>query len=242
MTTYVLVHGAWGGSFGWREFAPLLRERGHEVFTPSLTGLGEREHLSGPQVNLSTHVQDVVNLFEMEDLQDVVLVGHSYGGMVVTGVVDKVSERVSHLLYEDAFLPKDGESCSDLGGAGGTSAFRQRLVDGWKVPPGATPANAPVTPEMEARARKRRPMPIETLEEKVRLRLPLEQHAFTRTYVKAGGPPGENNRRSGAFWQAAEYTRSNPAWRYYELPCGHGVHRELPHAFAGILLELAARE
>ena len=243
MTTYVLVHGAWGGSYGWREFAPLLRERGHEVFTPSLTGLGEREHLSGPKVNLSTHVQDVVSVFEMEDLQDVVLVGHSYGGMVVTGAADKVSDRVSHLVYEDAFLPKDGESCSDLGGAGGTSAFRQRLVDGWKVPPNAAPADAPVTPEMEARARKRRPMPIDTLEEKVHLRLPLEEHGFSRTYVKAGGPPGENNRRGGgAFWQAADYARSNRAWRYYELPCGHGIDRELPHAFAGILLELAARE
>jgi pimeloyl-ACP methyl ester carboxylesterase len=177
----------------------------------------------------------------MEDLQDVVLVGHSYGGMVVTGAVDKVSERVSHLVYEDAFLPKDGESCSDLGGGGGTSVFRQRLVDGWKVPPMANAANEPFSPEMAARERKRRPMPIDTLEEKVRLRVPLEQHGLTRTYVKAGGQPGESD-RSGAFWQAAEYTRRNPAWRYYELPCGHGVHRELPHAFAGILLELAARE
>jgi len=85
-------------------------------------------------------------------------------------------------------------------------------------------------------------MPIETLEEKVRLAKPLEQHSFSRTYVKAGGQPGNNAPAGGAFWQAADYARSNRAWRYYELPCGHGIHRELPHAFAGILLELAARE
>jgi pimeloyl-ACP methyl ester carboxylesterase len=146
MAIYVLVHGAWGGSFGWRDFAPLLRDEGHEVFIPSLTGLGERAHLSGPQVNLSTHIQDVVNVFDFEDLNDVILVGHSYGGMVVTGVVDQMGDRVSHLIYEDAFLPNDGQSCADLGGAGGVERFRSRLEEGWKVPP--MESEAPTTPEM----------------------------------------------------------------------------------------------
>jgi pimeloyl-ACP methyl ester carboxylesterase len=239
MTAYVLVHGAWGGSYGWRQFAPILRAQGHEVFTPSLTGLGEREHLSSPDVGLSTHVQDVVNVIDFEDLQDIVLVGHSYGGMVVTGVVDRVSEHIAHLVYEDAFLPRDGESCADLGGAG---RFREHLIDGWKIP-GAplAPPGTTLSPEQQERERKRRPMPLKTLEEAVRLSRPLEEHAFTRTYVKAGGPPGEAAQRgSGAFWRAAGYTRDHPAWRYYELPCGHGVHRELPYAFAGILLQLAA--
>lgn len=242
------MHGAWGGSWGWREFAPLLRSQGHEVFTPSLTGLGERAHLSGPQVNLSTHVQDVVNVFDFEELNGVILVGHSYGGMVVTGAVDKVSDRVAHLVYEDAFLPIDGQSCADLGAAGGSATFRAPLEDGWKVPRMDTPSDVPLTPEAQARARKMRPMPIETLEEKVRLRVPLEQHAFTRTYVKAGGPPspptgqaGSGGERRGAFWQAADRVRNDPAWRYFELPCGHGIHREMPHEMAGILLGLAGK-
>jgi pimeloyl-ACP methyl ester carboxylesterase len=240
MTAYVLVHGAWGGSYGWREFARLLRAQGHEVFVPSLTGLGEREHLSNPEVGLDTHIQDVVNAIDFEDLQDIVLVGHSYGGMVVTGVVDRMPDRIAHLVYEDAFLPRDGESCADLGGAGGAARFRERLIDGWKVPGTPTvPAGTPMTPEMTARERKRRPMPIKTLEDKVTLRRPLEDYAFTRTYVKAGGQPGQAAQRgAGAFWQAAEYTRNHPAWRYYELPCGHGVHRELPYAFLGIMLSL----
>lgn len=85
MSTFVLVHGAWSGSFGWRKVRPLLAERGHEVFTPSLTGIGERAHLTSPQVNLTTHVQDVVNCVWYEDLRDITLVGYSYGGMVVTG-------------------------------------------------------------------------------------------------------------------------------------------------------------
>jgi pimeloyl-ACP methyl ester carboxylesterase len=235
MTTYVLVHGAWGGSFSWKEFAPLLRERGHEVVTPSLTGLGEREHLSSPQVTLSTHIHDVVNAIDFEGLHDIILVGHSYGGMVVTGVVDRMSDRIAHIVYEDAFLPKDGESLSDLGGG---ANFRERLEDGWKIPGGDIPVN---TPEEMERARKRRPMPIGTFEEKIHLSRPIESYSFTRTYIKAGGPPGANG-RTGPFWTPADYTRANPAWRYYEFPCGHGIHRELPYSMLGVLLELATRE
>ena len=111
MRTYVLVHGAWGGSHSWKDFAPLLWRAGHQVFTPSLTGLGERTHLAGPNVNLTTHITDVVNCIEYNDLRDIVLVGHSYGGMVVTGVQELLHDRITHMVYEDAFLPRDGESC-----------------------------------------------------------------------------------------------------------------------------------
>ena len=117
MTTFVLVHGAWSGSFGWHLLAPLLRAAGHDVTTPSLTGLGERAHLATPQTNLTTHVTDVVNHFEFEDLRDVVLVGHSYGGMVVTGAVDKIGDRVKHLVYLDAFVPQDGQAVYAVNGA-----------------------------------------------------------------------------------------------------------------------------
>ena len=116
MSTFVLVHGAWSGSFGWRKVRRLLAERGHDVFTPSLTGIGERAHLTSPQVDLSLHVQDVVNAVWYEDLSDIVLVGYSYGGMVVTGALDHLGARVKHLVYLDAFGPGDGQSLQDLVG------------------------------------------------------------------------------------------------------------------------------
>lgn len=236
MTTFVLVHGAWGGSWGWRDFANLLRSEGHEVYTPSLTGQGERIHLGGPEVNLTTHVTDVENVFRYEDLTDVTLVGHSYGGMVVTGVADRVPELIDHLIYIDAFLPRDGESCFDLGGAGGPE--RATVVDGWKVMPmGRTDVESP---EAAIRAQRLAPQPIGTLEEKVRLNVPLEERSFSLTYVKAAGDaPGDAN-RTGAFWQAAERTKADPRWRYYALPCGHGVHREMPRELKAILDEVTA--
>src|SRR5216683_3966176 len=117
MAVFVLVHGAWSGAHGFRKLRGPLRAAGHEVFTPSLTGIGERVHLSSPQVNLTTHVTDVVNTILYEDLTDIVLLGYSYGGMVVTGALEHVADRVSHLVYLDAFKPDDGQSLRDLSGA-----------------------------------------------------------------------------------------------------------------------------
>src|SRR5919205_4115238 len=127
MSTYVLVHGAWGGSYGWRKVRPLLQQAGHTVFTPSLTGQGERAHLASPSVNLSTHVQDVANAIWYEDLSNLILVGHSYGGMVVTGVAERLPERIRHLVYLDAFVPANGQSLYELGGPPRT--------DDWRVAP-----------------------------------------------------------------------------------------------------------
>ncbi|HUZ02767.1 MAG TPA: alpha/beta hydrolase [Thermomicrobiaceae bacterium] len=113
MATFVLVHGAWHGGWCWRKVTPLLRAAGHEVYTPTLTGLGERAHLLSPDVNLSTHIDDVVSLLYYEDLSGVLLVGHSYGGMVITGVAERVPERLRRLVYLDALLPDDGQSMYD---------------------------------------------------------------------------------------------------------------------------------
>jgi pimeloyl-ACP methyl ester carboxylesterase len=111
--TFVLVHGAWHGGWCWKKVVPLLRAAGHDVFTPTLTGLGERAHLLSPDIDLNTHIQDIVGVLEYEDLQDVVLVGHSYGGMVVTGVAGKAAVRLGHIVYLDAFLPEAGKALSD---------------------------------------------------------------------------------------------------------------------------------
>jgi pimeloyl-ACP methyl ester carboxylesterase len=228
MRTYVLVHGAWGGSHSWRNFAPLLWRAGHEAFTPSLTGLGERTHLGSAATNLSTHIQDVVSCIEYNDLRDIVLVGHSYGGMVVTGVADRIPERITHLVYEDAFLPRDGESCWSK-----EMIERSLAENGWGVLRQGG-ANAAENSALFS------PQPRGTLEEPVHLSMPLEQRDFTRTYVKASGNPRPpEDQRTGFFWEVAARVSADPAWRYYELPCGHGVHREMPSEFAGILLALA---
>ncbi|HWB36938.1 MAG TPA: alpha/beta fold hydrolase, partial [Rugosimonospora sp.] len=119
MATFVLVHGGRHGGWCWRKLDPLLRSAGHEVYRPSLTGLGDRAHLLGrfpvdTPIDLDTHVADITGLLTFEDLTDVVLVGHSYGGMVITGIADLIPQRLRHVVFLDAFMPKDGESLMDI--------------------------------------------------------------------------------------------------------------------------------
>src|SRR6476660_9866438 len=110
MATFVLVHGAWAGGVVWRQLAPRLRKAGHEVYAPTLTGIGERKHLLSREIDLDTHIQDVIGVIEDEDLYDIVLVGHSYGGVMISDVADRVSEEVASLVCLDAFLPENGQS------------------------------------------------------------------------------------------------------------------------------------
>jgi pimeloyl-ACP methyl ester carboxylesterase len=232
MASFVLVHGAGGGSISWRFLAPLLRAAGHDVFAPSLTGLGDRFHLGGPQTDLSTHIQDIAGIIEFEDLRDVILVGHSYGGMVITGVASRLAQRIAHLVYLDGLLPEDGQSCVDM--EGGDQLGAMQIEDGWLL----VFPEQPGVPQPPSRGQ-----PVGTLREKLRLPAPLEEMPFSRTYVKAAGhPPPPPDQRRGNFWNAAERVRFNPAWRYVELPYGHGLHREAPEAVAGLLLGLAREQ
>ncbi|MDX6413800.1 MAG: hypothetical protein QOH23_1210 [Gaiellaceae bacterium] len=130
MATFVLIHGGWGGGWEWREVERFLRERGHEVTRPTLTGLGERTHLSSAAVTLATHVEDVVRHFEFEGLTDAVLCGHSYGGMVVTGAAERITDRLRCVVYIDAFVPRDGESLFDLLPPEWASMLRASASDG----------------------------------------------------------------------------------------------------------------
>ena len=114
MATFVLVHGAWHGGWCYGRVAKLLRSAGHEVYTPAHTGVGERAHLADYHITLATHVHDVANVIEYENLSDVILCGHSYGGMVITGVAASLGERIKSLVYLDAFVPEDGQSLFDL--------------------------------------------------------------------------------------------------------------------------------
>src|SRR5262245_37638819 len=129
MADIVMVAGGWHGGWALTPIARKLRAHGHEVFTPTLTGLGERSHLAGAAINLETHIQDVVNVVLYERLSRVVLCGHSYAGMVITAVADRLPEQIASLVYVDAFVPKDGESWWDLAG----DRYRQRALDGCKT-------------------------------------------------------------------------------------------------------------
>jgi pimeloyl-ACP methyl ester carboxylesterase len=232
MTTYVLVHGAWSGAHTWRKVRPLLRAAGHEVFTPSLTGLGERVHLASPQVTLNTHVQDVVNMVRFEDLSDFVLLGYSYGGMVVTGALQHIGERVKHLVYLDAFVPNDGDSLYGLTGQSLPEDFGQD----WLHHP--TPREFDDPAEAAWAMARRVAQPRGCFSEPVHLSRPLEQYPFTRTYIKATIPP-RDPRGNTAFWQAADHAQESGLWRHAEIDTNHMIANNKPEELTELLLELA---
>ena len=132
--TFLVCHGAWSAGWAWKKMHPLMQAAAHRLVTPTCTGLGERVHLTNPSIDLETHIEDVLNVMKYEDLRDIVLLGHSYGGMVATGVADRARDRVSQLIYLDAFVPEDGQSLLDL-----NEPARQRIQElaktGWRVPP-----------------------------------------------------------------------------------------------------------
>ncbi len=124
--TFLLCHGAWGGGWSWKKMHPLMQAAGHRLLTPTYTGLGERAHLANPDVDLETHIQDILNVIKYEDLHDIVLLGHSYGGMVATGVADRARDCINQVIYLDAFVPRDGQSLFDLNEAGRQPMSRRR--------------------------------------------------------------------------------------------------------------------
>jgi pimeloyl-ACP methyl ester carboxylesterase len=232
MATFVLVHGGFVGGWDWTEFARRLRVGDNEVYTPTLTGLGERVHLGTRDTNLSTHIQDIVNVLEYEDLRDVVLTGHSYGGMVISGVATRVPERIAHLVFIDAMLPRDGQSAVDVTGG---MLMQDRVEDGFVL--------RPPPPELEREevlGRKRWvKQPLATFEEKLRISTPLEKQAFTRTFIFAAKKPASAPMMRGEFAAAVARVRTDAAWRFFEVQCGHAVHWQMPDQLAKILLELA---
>ena len=234
MATYVLVHGGWSGAHGFRHVRRSLHAGGHEVFTPSLTGIGERAHLVSPQVGLTTHIQDVVNVVLYEDLTSIVLLGFSYGGFVVTGAIEHIAERVRHLVYLDAFVPADGDTLWGLAGRVGDLSFG--IGDEWLVQPLPREYDDPAEAEF-ANAR-RTPHPARCFAEPVRVSRPLEEHPFTRTFIKATGDPPDAPGNE-AFRAAAEHAKTSPDWRYREIDTNHMVPNNRPRELAELLLELS---
>lgn len=207
----------------------MMRAQGHEVWTPSLTGLGERSHLASPGITLTTHILDVVNVFEYEELTDVILVGHSYGGMVITGVAGRCADRIRSLVYLDAFLPENGQSCWDLAGDQG----RKFYIEGQAKTPGLiSPMGVVAGPEgaePSTRARRRLDLhPLLTLTEPVSLD-GSEQRIRNRTYILASKGPG--------FQRFYDKIRDDPAWKAKTIATGHVVMMEDPEGLVDLLLE-----
>lgn len=217
--TYVIVHGAWGGGWAFRRVEELLRARGHQVYRPTLTGLGERSHLAGPNVGLGTHVEDVVNVLLFEDLRDVVLVGHSYGGMVITGVADRVPERVRSLVFLDALVPADGESV--LAAVGTRAAWvKQMEKDGFFVPPWVKPDQRPP---------KDVPHPVKTFTDPVSYKNEAAKR-LPATYVLTV----EAGAKTDDFDAQAERAKAR-GWTVLRMQADHNPQRSAPEALAELL-------
>ena len=232
MVTFLLVHGAWHSGRSWERVVPLLESAGHRVLAPSLTGYGDKAHLLSPEVGLGTHIDDVAGLIEADRLDNVILVGHSYAGMVISGVAHRVPERIAQLVFLDAMVPEDGETAVDVLPV--TKALIDVAVDGWRVPP--MPEQPPplglfgvTDPDDLSWLRSTlSDQPVRCLQEPVRLDNPAAR-TIPRTHIHcvANRPVGITRRPVPA------------GERVRELPTGHDCMITMPFELAGLLLEAA---
>ena len=236
MTNFVLVHGSWLGGWCWQRVTPRLTAAGHTVLTPTLTGLGERSHLGGGAIDLELHIEDVVRVLDWEDLRDVVLVGHSYAGMVIAAVADRMPDRISHLFYLDAVVPEDGKAVVDLIPSEMATAIRAAAAaneDPARMPPAEPEALGITDPDDVAWVRaKSVGMPIATHEQPIRL-TGAHRTVAARTYVACTDPV------LGGLEAAAARARGEPGWRYRELATGHDPMITRPRDLADLLLASA---
>ena len=248
MTTYVLVAGAWLGGWAWRSVTDRLREQGHAVHPVTLTGLGDRSHLAKPETDLGTYITDVVNVIEVEDLREVVLVGHSYGGIVVTGVADRVPERLSLVAYLDAGPSPDGAAFLDSQSPAATELL-ERLVDqagdGWRLPMpsweeleqimGASLEGLGSTERARMRARATA-QPFRTWTQPLSLQNPAAEK-LPKLLISCSIPLGQVRQMiaAGHPWFAA---LGGPEWSFQELPTGHWPMFSAPEELAALLAGL----
>ena len=246
MATFVLVHGGWHGGWCWQKVIPFLEAAGHEVYAPTLTGLAERASELSPDVGLDTHIQDIVGLLEEKNLHGVILVGHSYSAMVITGVVDQVPERIAHLVYLDTFVPRDGESMADIAPMVIRLLRKQAQAhgDGWRVDPqqkrpfgvkgiyGVT-----IEPDLSWVRSKVTPQPLKTFEQPLHLKNPAIVSAKPRTHIDCTG--------GGFFFSLMRHILARRAlppreagWRLRQLPTGHDAMITMPRELADVLLEV----
>ncbi|MEO8145497.1 MAG: alpha/beta hydrolase [Betaproteobacteria bacterium] len=228
MAIFAVAHGAWSAGWAWKKMRPLLRARGHELITPTHTGLGERAHLASPAIDLEAHIADIAAVLELEDLREVILIGHSYGGMVATGVADRARDRIAALVYVDAFAPRDGESVFDL-----TPARREAMLeatrksgDGWKMPPSPMPPDTAEADQAWAMPR-RMPQPLKTFEQKLLLK--HGEPTLPRHYIYC-----KRCRPDDSFRQFYERAKRE-GWGHHEIDASHNPHITAPDALAALL-------
>ena len=242
MATFVLVHGAWVGGWCWEKVIPFLEAAGHRVYTPTLTGLAERASELSPDVGLDTHIQDIVGLLEEMNLHGVILVGHSYGAMVITGVVDQVPERIAHLVYLDTFVPRDGESLADSSPILIWLLRKQAQAygDGWRVLLRSRRTYWGVTTEPDLSWVRSKltaaEQPLRTFEQPLHLKNPAIVSTKLRTHICCTG--------GGFFFSLVRRVLARRAlppraegWRLRHLPTGHMALVTMPRELADLLLE-----
>ena len=232
MATFILVHGAWHGAWCWRRVAQRLARAGHEVFTPTLTGLGERSHLLRPDIGLDTHILDVVNEMKWQQLKGVTLVGHSYGGMVITGVAERMERAISSFVALDAFMPENGQAVIDIyppamresvlaAARSGAASLPPRAAQAFKV-------NEKDCAWVDAQCTAQ---PIQCWLQKLTL-TGARERIGKKTYIRAAGYPNP-------YFDASLASARSRNWRIHELACGHDVMLDMPERLTEILLEAA---
>ena len=230
--TFILVHGAWHGGWAWRRVIDRLRARGHAVFAPTLTGLAERAHLLRPGIDLSLHIADVLGVIKYEQLRDIVLVGHSYGGCVISGIAEAMPDAIQSIVFLDAFIPDNGNSTLDLVQPAVQEVIRGALARGEITVPVRDAAAFKVNEKDRAWVDSlATPQPIATMTEKLMLTGARERIA-KKTYIRASGYPNVS------FEKALARVKADPSWRTYEVPCGHDVMIDDPERLTEILLEV----
>lgn len=233
MSTYVLVHGAWRGGWIWKRIRKALQSNGHEVFTPTLTGIGERSHLLSPEISLETHIADVMNVIRFEELTDVLLCGHSYGGCVVTGVADRIPKKISALVYLDAFVPENGQSLHDTLPPDQRNAQLEgakKFGKGWKTPPIPAEVFNVNAKDRDWLNRHSTPHPLACFQQAIKLTDGIPQ-IKNITYMLATGWGGS------PFPQFYEKAKSR-GWNTVNFDCGHDVMLDRPQELCSELLAI----
>ncbi|MHC2439668.1 alpha/beta fold hydrolase [Bradyrhizobium sp. USDA 4451] len=231
--TFLVCHGAWSAGWAWKKMHPLMQAAGHRLITPSYTGLGERTHLAHQGLDLDAHIQDMLNVISYEDLRDIVLVGHSYGGMVATGVADRVRERIAQMIYIDAFVPRDGQSLFDLNEVAIPNMREAaRNNDGWRIPPMPIPPDTSPA-DVEWLTARRVDMPIKCFEQKLKLK--HGETTLPRSYIYA-----TRITPADTFGQFAKRTKNEAGWRYLEIDASHSPNVTAPEALMALMQEIAA--
>ncbi len=236
MATFVLVHGGGHGGWCYQQVARIMRSGGHDVYTPTMTGLGEREHLLSPAVDLDMHITDIVKVLEFEGLQDVILVGHSYGGMVITGVADRATDRVGHIVFLDAATPESGQSLVDVAGPLMHAARADgRVVDGVEMVlyPGKDPMSyfgITDAAQIEWMKTKLTPHPWKCFEQELVLTNEAAMRAIPQTHIVC---------TSTLATRDVDTLKARSQGRVWDIDTGHDLMISEPDAVANLLLRLA---